>query len=143
MPSVSAIENPGPFHAYIGTGPWGNFLGFFSTFVGAAYAYGGPDYIAMTAGEAKYPRRIYPNVFSRVIWRLLVFYIGGVLAVGILVRIILKKPCTAAQCSSMFRILTMIPILVLPRRELGRLLLSWLLFAWAFLLSRRSSMPQF
>lgn len=79
-------KNPGPFHSYIGTGTWGNFLGFFSTFVGAAYAYGGPDYLAMTAGEAMYPRRIYPNVFRRVIWRLLVFYIGGVLAVGILVR---------------------------------------------------------
>ena len=78
-------KDPGPFHAYIAEGAWGNFLGFFSTFVGAAYAYGGPDYLAMTAGEAKYPRRIYPNVFKRVIWRLLVFYIGGVLAVGILV----------------------------------------------------------
>ncbi|EHY57987.1 Proline-specific permease [Exophiala dermatitidis] len=78
-------NHPGAFHHYIASGTWGNFLGFFSTFVGAAYAYGGPDYIAMTAGEAKYPRRIYPNVFRRVIWRLLVFYIGGVLAVGILV----------------------------------------------------------
>ncbi|KAK6364450.1 hypothetical protein LTS17_012215 [Exophiala oligosperma] len=78
-------NHPGAFHAYIASGPWGNFLAFFSTFVGAAYAYGGPDYIAMTAGEAKYPRRIYPNVFRRVIYRLLVFYIGGVLAVGILV----------------------------------------------------------
>lgn len=78
-------NNPGAFHSYLADGTWGNFLGFFSTFVGAAYAYGGPDYIAMTSGEAKYPRRIYPNVFQRVIYRLLVFYIGGVLAVGILV----------------------------------------------------------
>lgn len=79
-------NHPGAFNAYIGTGTWGNFLGFFSTFVGAAYAYGGPDYLSMTAGEAMYPRRVYPNVFRRVIYRLLVFYIGGVLAVGILVR---------------------------------------------------------
>lgn len=79
-------NHPGAFHAYVADGSWGNFLGFFSTFVGAAYAYGGPDYLALTAGEAKYPRRIYPNVFKRVIYRLLVFYIGGVLAVGILVR---------------------------------------------------------
>ena len=39
----------------------------------------------MTAGEAMYPRRVMPNVFSRVIYRLLVFYVGGVLCVGILV----------------------------------------------------------
>lgn len=89
-------KSPGPFHAYVATGPWGNFLGFFSTFVGAAYAYGGPDYLSLTAGEAKYPRRIYPNVFKRVIYRLLVFYIGGVLAVGILVRIPFDR-CMPAQ----------------------------------------------
>jgi yeast amino acid transporter len=85
-------NHPGAFHAYVSDGSWGNFLGFFSTFVGAAYAYGGPDYIAMTGGEAKYPRRIYPNVFRRVVYRLLVFYIGGVLAVGILVGPSLDSP---------------------------------------------------
>lgn len=79
-------NNPGAFHAYVADGPWGNFLGFFSTFVGAAFAYGGPDYLALTGGEAKYPRRVFPNVYRRVIYRLLVFYIGGVLAAGILVR---------------------------------------------------------
>lgn len=40
----------------------------------------------MTAGEAKYPRRVMPNVFRRVIYRLLFFYIGGVTAVGILIN---------------------------------------------------------
>lgn len=90
-------KSPGPFHAYAASGPWGNFLGFFSTFVGAAYAYGGPDYLALTGAEAKYPRRIYPSVFRRVIYRLLVFYIGGVLAVGILVCSFLN-PLMAVQC---------------------------------------------
>jgi amino acid transporter len=62
-------NHPGAFHTYVADGSWGNFLGFFSTFVGAAYAYGGPDYLSLTAGEAKYPRRIFPNVFRRVIYR--------------------------------------------------------------------------
>lgn len=51
----------------------------------AAFAFGGPDYIALAAGEARAPRRVMPSVFKRVIYRLSVFYILGVLAVGILV----------------------------------------------------------
>ena len=85
---------------HIAEGPLGRFLGFWSVFIQAAFAYGGPgefnsisllfhplmpDFLAMTAGEAMYPRRVMPNVFSRVIYRLLVFYVGGVLCVGILV----------------------------------------------------------
>lgn len=76
---------PAPFNEYISSGSLGKFLGFFSTFVTAAYSYGGPDYLAMTSGEAMYPRRVMPNVFRRVIWRLLFFYVGGTLCVSILV----------------------------------------------------------
>lgn len=63
----------------------GAFLGFWSVFVQAAFAFGGPDYIALAAGEARAPRRVLPSVFKRVIYRLMVFYVLGVLAVGILV----------------------------------------------------------
>jgi amino acid transporter len=76
----------GAMSEYISTGSLGQFLGFWSVFIQAAFAYGGPDFLAMTAGEAKYPRRVLPLVFRRVIYRLLAFYIGGVLCVGILVR---------------------------------------------------------
>ncbi|KIW88556.1 uncharacterized protein Z519_10602 [Cladophialophora bantiana CBS 173.52] len=78
-------NNPGPMNAYISSGAWGNFLGFWSVFIQAAYAFGGPDYIALCAGEARAPRRVMPSVFKRVIYRLGVFYILGVLAVGIIV----------------------------------------------------------
>ena len=87
-------SDPGPLVEYIAEGGLGKFLGIWSTFVTAAFSYGGPDYLAMTAGEAQYPRRVMPNVFKRVIWRLLVFYIGGVLAVGILVGSLILIPCT-------------------------------------------------
>ncbi|EXJ86914.1 hypothetical protein A1O3_03868 [Capronia epimyces CBS 606.96] len=78
-------KDPGPFNQYIASGNWGHFLGFWSVFVQAAFAFGGPDYIALTAGEARAPRRVLPSVFKRVIYRLSLFYILGVLAVGILV----------------------------------------------------------
>ncbi|WWD07011.1 hypothetical protein V865_005108 [Kwoniella europaea PYCC6329] len=78
-------KNPGPFNEYIASGSLGHFLGFWSVFVQAAFAFGGPDYIALSAGEARNPRRVLPSVFKRVIYRLAVFYILGVTAVGILV----------------------------------------------------------
>ncbi|WVQ80905.1 hypothetical protein IAT38_003012 [Cryptococcus sp. DSM 104549] len=78
-------KNPGPMNSYLVEGAKGRFLGFWSVFVQAAYAYGGPDYVATSAGEARAPRRVMPSVFKRVIYRLAVFYIGGVLCVGILV----------------------------------------------------------
>ncbi|EHY53315.1 putative proline-specific permease put4 [Exophiala dermatitidis] len=81
-------KDPGPFNEYIASGSWGkycHFLGFWSVFVQAAFAFGGPDYIALCAGEARAPRRVMPSVFKRVIYRLALFYILGVLAAGIMV----------------------------------------------------------
>ena len=78
-------KTPGPFNEYIASGSLGHFLGLWSVFVQAAFAFGGPDYIALTAGEARAPRRVLPSVFKRVIYRLSLFYILGVMAVGILV----------------------------------------------------------
>lgn len=78
-------KDPGVMREYLVKGATGRFLGFWSVFIQAAFAYGGPDFVAMTAGEAKYPRRVLPNVFNRVIFRLLFFYIGGTFCIGILV----------------------------------------------------------
>lgn len=78
-------NSPGSFAEYIVSGSTGRFLGFWSVFVQAAFAFGGPDFVALTAGEAQSPRRVMPRVFSRVIYRLVIFYVLGVLCVGILV----------------------------------------------------------
>ncbi|KAH0267372.1 AAT family amino acid transporter, partial [Aureobasidium melanogenum] len=78
-------DKPGSFAEYIVSGSTGRFLGFWSVFVQAAFAFGGPDFVALTAGEAQNPRRVMPRVFSRVIYRLVIFYVLGVLCVGILV----------------------------------------------------------
>lgn len=78
-------KNPGPFKAYLKTGSTGKFLGFLSTFVYAAFAYGGGEVIAVAAAEAENPRRNIPRACNRVIWRVLIFYIGGILAIGLTV----------------------------------------------------------
>lgn len=77
--------SPGPFVPYLAKGATGNFAGFWAIFVQAAYAFGTPDFLAYAAGEAQSPRRVMPNVFSRVIYRLVFFYVLGALATGILV----------------------------------------------------------
>ena len=51
----------------------------------AGFCMGGPEYISMIAGEARDPRRTVPRAFKTIVSRLLVFFIGGALCVGILV----------------------------------------------------------
>ncbi|RBR25608.1 uncharacterized protein FIESC28_01571 [Fusarium coffeatum] len=51
----------------------------------AGFVMGGPEYISMIAGEARDPRRTVPRAFKTIIHRLMIFFIGGCLCVGILV----------------------------------------------------------
>ncbi|KAJ6517255.1 general amino acid permease AGP2 [Mycena vitilis] len=75
----------GPFVAYKYDGDWGRFLGFLSCLVQASFTVAGPEYVAMTAGEAANPRHTLPRSFRSINLRLLVFFILGALSVGILV----------------------------------------------------------
>ncbi|KAF7375335.1 General amino acid permease AGP2 [Mycena sanguinolenta] len=75
----------GPFVAYIYEGSLGHFLGLLSSLVQASWTVSGPEFIAMTAGEAAHPRRTLPRSFRSLIGRLIVFFVLGALAVGILV----------------------------------------------------------
>ncbi|KAI9567929.1 amino acid permease [Boletus coccyginus] len=74
-----------PFRDYHGTGPKGHFLGTCSAVIQAAFAYVGTEALAMTAAEARNPRRNIPKALRIVYLRVLVFYIGGVLIIGLLV----------------------------------------------------------
>jgi yeast amino acid transporter len=51
----------------------------------AGFCMGGPEYISMIAGESRDPRRTVPRAFKTIVMRLIVFFIGGCLCVGILV----------------------------------------------------------
>ncbi|KAF4428889.1 Amino acid transporter [Fusarium acutatum] len=64
----------------------GSRLEFFVNAVNVAgFVMGGPEYISMIAGEARDPRRTVPRAFKTIIHRLMIFFIGGCLCVGILV----------------------------------------------------------
>lgn len=78
-------KNPGPMKEYLAEGDVGRFLGFFSTLVNAAFSFGGVEMVAVAAGEAENPRRNIPKAVRRVFWRIVLFYVLGSLAVGVLV----------------------------------------------------------
>lgn len=78
-------RNPGAMKPYIAGGAEGRFLGWWSTMVNAAFAYGGVEMVAVAAGEAENPRYNIPKAVRRVFWRILFFYVLGSLAIGVLV----------------------------------------------------------
>lgn len=45
----------------------------------------GPEFIAMAAAEAENPRRLMRKAYSSFVWRLMFFFIGGALCVGIVI----------------------------------------------------------
>ncbi|OQU96570.1 hypothetical protein CLAIMM_02634 [Cladophialophora immunda] len=78
--------NPGPaMKEVVMTGNAGRFLGLWSTLVYAAFSFGGVEMVALAAGEAADPRRNVPKAVKRVFWRIVIFYVFGSLAIGVLV----------------------------------------------------------
>ncbi|KAH7341415.1 amino acid permease/ SLC12A domain-containing protein [Rhizoctonia solani] len=85
-------KDPGPFNqltvnngADVIPGAWGRFLAFWDVFVQAAFSYLGTEIVAVTVGEAENPRRNVPKAIRRVFWRILLFYVLGILVIGLLV----------------------------------------------------------
>lgn len=95
-------RNPGPFVQYLGvSGSLGQFMGFWSTFNNAVYAYGGIHAIVIAAAETKNPRQAIPMAAKRIFWRVLIFYVITIFMVGLVVpsndRNLLEWTGTATQ----------------------------------------------
>lgn len=45
----------------------------------------GPEFISMTAAEAENPRKLMRRAYSSFVWRLMFFFLGGALCVGIVI----------------------------------------------------------
>ncbi|KAL4884582.1 amino acid permease/ SLC12A domain-containing protein [Aspergillus karnatakaensis] len=75
-------KDPG---VWAGDGPSDRLMSFINAVNVAGFCMGGPEYISMIAGESRDPRRTVPRAFSTIMTRLIVFFIGGCLCVGILV----------------------------------------------------------
>lgn len=107
-------KNPGAMKEYKTTGDLGRFLGLFATLITAAFSYGGIEAVAVIAGEAENPRKNMPKVslqtapmrqtalkpyqaIRRLFWRIIIFYVLGSLAIGVMVPYNDKKLITAQQ----------------------------------------------
>jgi len=78
-------ENPGAANTYLAGGDLGRFLALLSTFVLSAFPFTfAPELMIVTAGEMQSPRRNLPIAARRYIYRLVFFYLGSVLAIGVI-----------------------------------------------------------
>jgi len=78
-------KNPGAANTYLAGGDLGRFLALLSTLVLSAFPFTfAPELLIVTAGEMQSPRRNLPIAARRYIYRLVFFYLGSVLAIGIL-----------------------------------------------------------
>lgn len=78
-------RDPGPFSEYIATGNLGRFEGFLYCLIQACFTFAGPEYLSSVASETRNPRKVLPSAFKQVFYRLSVFFIGGALAVGVVI----------------------------------------------------------
>ncbi|WVR09688.1 hypothetical protein IAU60_006763 [Kwoniella sp. DSM 27419] len=78
-------KTPGAFAPSMVEGNTGKFVGWFSTLVSAAYSFSSSETIAMTGGELQNPRANAASAVRKLFWRILWFYILGVLVAGMLV----------------------------------------------------------
>lgn len=78
-------KNPGAFKPYIAEGNTGRFLGLWSTFVSATFAYLGTELVGVTVGEAQNPRKTIPRAIRLTFYRIVFFYVLSVFLLGMLV----------------------------------------------------------
>ncbi|OBW63693.1 MAG: Uncharacterized protein AUREO_062410 [Aureobasidium pullulans] len=74
-----------PFVEHLEPGGTGKFLGVLSCLYQASFSITGPEYIAIVAAETENPRRALPPAFRSFVWRLLVFFVGSALCIGIVI----------------------------------------------------------
>lgn len=96
-------NNPyGPMVQYLGIdGSLGQFLGFWTAFNNALYAYSGIENITVAAAETRSPRHAIPMAARRIFVRILLFYVVTIFMVGLVVpstdKSLLGSTGTASQ----------------------------------------------
>ena len=71
---------------FIGDAPFnGGFLAIFGIFLAAGFSFQGTELLGITAGETDDPRKNIPKAVRSVFWRILLFYILAIFAIGLLI----------------------------------------------------------
>lgn len=71
------FEGDGPFH--------GGFFAMLGIFLAAGFSFQGTELLGATAGEAKDPEKTIPKAVKSIFWRILLFYILALFAIGLLI----------------------------------------------------------
>lgn len=78
-------KDPGAANTYILKGNTGRFVAFLYTMVLSAFPFTfAPELLVVTGGEMESPRRNLPKASKRYFYRLITFYMGSVLAIGVI-----------------------------------------------------------
>ncbi|KAL0261918.1 hypothetical protein SLS55_003351 [Diplodia seriata] len=75
-------KDSGAFGEYLKHGDPGRFLGFWAAFVQAGFAYIGTEVVGAAFGETPNVRKEVPRAIFWTFWRIVFFYIGGVVVLG-------------------------------------------------------------
>lgn len=79
-------NEPGAFAQHVASGNTAKFLDVWTGIIKSAFAFiQGPELIALTAGEAKKPRKNIPFAAKTFIYRVIFFYVFGALVIGVVV----------------------------------------------------------
>jgi amino acid transporter len=78
-------RDPGAFKEYLVEGSLGRFLGVWACFCQACFAFTGTEVVGMTFGETPNPRKNIPRAVKQTFWRIAIFYILGVIVLGMAV----------------------------------------------------------
>ncbi|KAK2751860.1 amino acid permease [Colletotrichum kahawae] len=78
-------QHPGATKTMIVDGDAGRFVAALSTLLSSVLPFTfSPEMIVVTAGEVQWPRRNLPKIARNFFWRLVVFYIGGTIAISVI-----------------------------------------------------------
>ncbi|KFY42182.1 hypothetical protein V494_02547 [Pseudogymnoascus sp. VKM F-4513 (FW-928)] len=78
-------KDPGATNTWLVGGSTGRFVAFVGTIISCAFPFTfAPELLIFTSGEMQNPRRNLPKAANRFILRLLVFYIGSIIAMGVI-----------------------------------------------------------
>ncbi|KAL1393049.1 dicarboxylic amino acid permease [Phyllosticta capitalensis] len=82
-------RDPGPFASYFHSvaghdeeGSWGRALGLWACIIQASFAYLGTEVVGMAFGETPNVEKEVPKAIQWTFWRIIVFYIGGAVVLG-------------------------------------------------------------
>lgn len=74
-----------PVNEWLVTGDAGRTAAFFGALISSAFPFSfAPEMVIVTTGEMANPRRNLPRTVSRFFWRIMIFYVGGALAISVI-----------------------------------------------------------